>query len=96
MSSTKALSCTFSNWQGEDCLHGKVLNTKNFVLCRYPSLTVQEVVISKDGEKRWVITWSTKSEWDDIGSVKARVFLQGSVENLAATRPDLLFRLEYT
>jgi len=45
----------------------------NFLLRHYPSLTVQEVELSKeheDGEKQWVITWSTKSEGDGIGPVK--------------------------
>jgi len=36
-----------------------LFNMKNFVLRRYPSLTVQ-----------WVITWSMKSEGDGIGPVK--------------------------
>jgi len=50
-----------------------VFDTKNFVLCCFPSLTVQEVQISRehvDGEKRWVIIWSTKSEGCGIGPVK--------------------------
>ena len=34
------------------------IDTKNFVVHRYPSPTVQEVEISKDE----VVTWSTKSE----------------------------------
>jgi len=85
-----------------------VIDTKNFVLRHYPSLTVQEVEISReheDGEKRWVITWPMKFEGGDIDPVKPvhvvfrrtwylvtmRVFFQGSVESLAATRPDMLF-----
>jgi len=77
-----------------------IFNTKNFSLCHNPSLTVQEVEISKgheDGEKWWVTIWSTKSKWDGIGPdkpgylVRMRVFLQSSVENLGATWLDVLF-----
>ena len=42
-----------------------LVDAKNFVLCWYPSLTVQDVEISRedelsddDGEKRWVTAWS--------------------------------------
>ena len=68
VSSTEALSFTYSNWlagnwsaqslQGEVCLHWKILdliNMNNFVLCHCPSLTVQEVEMSrqhKDREKQ--------------------------------------------
>ena len=73
-----------------------LINTKNFILCCYLSLTVQKVKISrehKDGEKWCIITWFMKSEVGDIGPVKpahmllvtTRVFFQGSVENLAGT-----------
>jgi len=76
---------------------------KNFVLHHYPSLTVQEVEITReqeDGEKRSVITWSMKYEVGEIGPVKPshmvfsgeeRVFSQGSIENLAAMQSDVLF-----
>ena len=51
-----------------------------------------------DGKKRWVISWSTKSEGDGICPVKPAhmVFSDdegflGSVENLAAMPLDVLF-----
>ena len=46
---------------------------KNFILCWYPSLTVQVVEISRedeDGEKWWVTAWSTLFEWSGIGPIK--------------------------
>jgi len=50
-----------------------LIETKNFVLCHYPSLTVQEVYISREHEnreKQWVITWTAESEGGNIGPVK--------------------------
>ena len=44
-----------------------LINTKNFVIHCYPSLTVLEVEISRENEKCWVITWSMKGS---IGPVK--------------------------
>jgi len=44
-----------------------LIDTKNFVIHHYPSLTVQEVEISREDE---VVTWSTKSEGSGIGPVK--------------------------
>jgi len=46
---------------------------EKFILCHHPSLTVQEVEISReheDREKQWVITWSMKSKEGGIGPVK--------------------------
>jgi len=68
-----------------------LIDRKNFTLCCYPSLTVQEVKISReheDREKRCIITWFMKSEVGDIGPVEpahmllvtTRVFFQDSVE----------------
>ena len=75
-----------------------LFGTKNFVLCCFPSLTVQEVQISRehvDGEKRWVISLKGVAlvQWSQCTwfLVMMRVFFEGSVENLAATWPDVLF-----
>jgi len=85
MISTAALSCTYSNWLAgmkhlklttqSACMKWlmTLIDTKNFVLHCYPSLTVQEANISREHEnweKQWVITWTTESEGGNIGPVK--------------------------
>ena len=53
--------------------HDSYWHEEHFVLRRYPSLTVQEVNISREHEnqeKQWVITWTTESEGGNIGPVK--------------------------
>lgn len=66
-----------------------LIDMKNFVLCCYPSLKVQEVNISREGgEKQWVTAWSTKFEGGGIGPLKlaCKVLVMMAVlfvENLA-------------
>ena len=86
MNSTEALSCTCSNWLArnwsaqswwdEVYLHGTAFGTYrpkklHFTLLSKPhSPTGQDQHRTWDGEKRWVIAWSTKSEGGSIGVVK--------------------------
>ena len=83
--------------------NGTVLNlddTKNFVVCCYPSLTVWMVEISRedeDGEKQWVNVFSTKVEEGGIGPAEVFRISDGrsfSFEvpfKLAAVWQDVLF-----
>ena len=96
VSITGVLSCTLVTTCAEQ--FWTLFGTKNFVLCCFPSLTVQEVQISRehvDGEKRWVISLKGVAlvQWSQCTwfLVMMRVFFEGSVENLAATWPDVLF-----
>ena len=45
-----------------------LIDAKNFVLPWYPSLTVQDVEISREDEE--VTAWSTLFEWSGIGPAK--------------------------
>lgn len=67
---------------------------KNFVLCCYPSLTVQGVEMSREDEDKWVIAWSRNFEGvASINGVQWRwpFSFKGPVDNLAAMPSDILF-----